>query len=157
MTTFLHCFLWVLSFYGCHQAAGNRWLLCRSRMDVRVANTKFLEGMMVISYVREMWDLSKLHVGEVNSSTTHWLGPRALRVSLIGRLCFCCSVGIGRSALSSTCWLAHSDAAAAAGRIVILITSSSPTFYRCVGWCTILTNTDGFSPCLIPGSRCCIF
>jgi hypothetical protein len=37
-------------------------------MDVRVANTKFLEGMMVISYVREMWDLSKLHVGEVNSS-----------------------------------------------------------------------------------------
>ncbi len=43
-------------------------------MDVRVANTKFLEGMMVISYVREMWDLSKLHVGEVNSSaaaTTH--------------------------------------------------------------------------------------
>jgi hypothetical protein len=43
-------------------------LLCRSRMDVRVANTKFLEGMMVISYVREMWDLSKLHVGEVNSS-----------------------------------------------------------------------------------------
>ena len=37
----------------------------RSRMDVRRANTKFLEGMLLISYVKEMWELSKLHVEEV--------------------------------------------------------------------------------------------
>jgi hypothetical protein len=37
-------------------------------MDVRRANTKFLEGMLLISYVKEMWDLSQLHVEEVSSS-----------------------------------------------------------------------------------------
>ena len=33
-------------------------------MEVRKANTKFLEGMLRISDIKEMWDLAKQHVEE---------------------------------------------------------------------------------------------
>ena len=38
--------------------------MSRSQMEVRKANTKFLEGMLLISDIKEMWDLAKQHVEE---------------------------------------------------------------------------------------------